>query len=83
MDLFVRASNDVAITLYEKLGYVIYRTVLKYYSASGDTDAEDAYGTVGGTLPWPLPTGNNPSKMGPQICARPCLETPTKGPWCR
>lgn len=47
VDLFVRASNDVAKTLYEKLGYVVYRTVLKYYSANGDTAAEDAYGGVG------------------------------------
>jgi len=40
VDLFVRVSNAVAINMYHKLGYVVYRTVLDYYS--GDTD-EDAY----------------------------------------
>lgn len=43
VDLFVRKSNDVAVQLYTSLGYVIYRTVLEYYS--GD-NPEDAYGTV-------------------------------------
>eukprot|EP00039_Didymoeca_costata_P014427 m.233306 g.233306 ORF g.233306 m.233306 type:complete len:182 (-) comp16023_c0_seq2:36-581(-) len=44
VDLFVRKSNDVALTLYKKLGYVVYRTVLKYYSGSDDDDdGEDAY----------------------------------------
>lgn len=31
VDLFVRRSNTVAISLYERLHYIIYRTVLKYY----------------------------------------------------
>ena len=31
VDLFVRVSNKLAIGIYEKLGYVIYRTVLDYY----------------------------------------------------
>eukprot|EP00252_Welwitschia_mirabilis_P000942 TRINITY_DN1092_c0_g1_i2.p1 TRINITY_DN1092_c0_g1~~TRINITY_DN1092_c0_g1_i2.p1 ORF type:complete len:152 (-),score=36.17 TRINITY_DN1092_c0_g1_i2:281-736(-) len=39
VDLFVRASNTPAIKMYEKLGYVIYRRVLHYYS--GDEDALD------------------------------------------
>jgi N-terminal acetyltransferase B complex catalytic subunit len=39
VDLFVRASNRVAIGMYTKLGYTRYRTVLKYYS--GDEDAWD------------------------------------------
>lgn len=42
MDLFVRVSNKVAITMYQQLGYIVYRTVLEYYN--GDPD-EDAYGT--------------------------------------
>ncbi|CAK8680095.1 unnamed protein product [Clavelina lepadiformis] len=43
VDLFVRKSNQVALKMYEKLGYVIYRTVLDYYSSpDGDAD-EDAY----------------------------------------
>lgn len=36
VDLFVRASNNVAIGMYKKLGYNIYRTVNKYYSSSLD-----------------------------------------------
>ena len=39
VDLFVRSSNRLAISMYEKFGYVRYRRVLKYYT--GD-DAEDA-----------------------------------------
>ncbi|KAG6470771.1 hypothetical protein ZIOFF_071849 [Zingiber officinale] len=36
VDLFVRASNMPAIKMYEKLGYVIYRRVLHYYSGEED-----------------------------------------------
>lgn len=42
VDLFVRASNALAIAMYHNLGYVIYRQVLGYYSGE-----EDAYGTSG------------------------------------
>ncbi len=38
VDLFVRASNVVAIDMYKKFGYIIYRRVLGYYSQE-----EDAY----------------------------------------
>ena len=31
VDLFVRVSNQVAITMYKNLGYTVYRTVLQYY----------------------------------------------------
>lgn len=41
VDLFVRVTNKIAIKMYQQLGYVVYRTVLEYYS--GDPD-EDAYG---------------------------------------
>lgn len=41
MDLFVRVSNKIAISMYTQLGYIVYRTILEYYS--GDPD-EDAYG---------------------------------------
>lgn len=42
VDLFVRQSNKVAIKMYEKFGYTVYRRVIDYYSGSfGD---EDAYG---------------------------------------
>ena len=49
VDLFVRSSNTVAIEMYRKLGYEIYRTVNKYYSSSADHSGEDAYGRAGRT----------------------------------
>merc|ERR1711879_576000 len=39
VDLFVRGSNKAAIAMYEKFGYVVYRTVVGYYS--GEEDAYD------------------------------------------
>ncbi|KAK9827471.1 hypothetical protein WJX74_004436 [Apatococcus lobatus] len=39
VDLFVRKSNNAAINMYKRLGYIVYRTVLGYYS--GDEDAYD------------------------------------------
>ena len=41
VDLFVRVSNKVAVAMYNKLGYTVYRRVIEYYS--GDVD-EDAFG---------------------------------------
>nr|CAG4645848.1 EOG090X0ENV [Lynceus sp. MCZ IZ 141354] len=41
VDLFVRVSNKVAINMYKNLGYVVYRTVLDYYSGEMDEDAYD------------------------------------------
>ncbi|CAL8072242.1 unnamed protein product [Orchesella dallaii] len=41
VDLFVRVTNCKAIRMYESLGYIVYRTVLDYYS--GDPD-ENAFG---------------------------------------
>ncbi|KAM3175658.1 hypothetical protein ACTXT7_008098 [Hymenolepis weldensis] len=40
-DLFVRASNKLGNSVYAKLGYIIYRRVLSYYS--GGEDGEDAF----------------------------------------
>lgn len=39
VDLFVRASNSLAIQMYTTLGYVLYRQVLGYYA--GEEDAWD------------------------------------------
>ena len=39
VDLFVRKSNEVAIGMYQSMGYLIYRTVVGYYSGP----EEDAY----------------------------------------
>lgn len=45
VDLFVRSCNTVAIGMYKRLGYAVYRTVLGYYKAGGsfpnDEDALD------------------------------------------
>jgi N-terminal acetyltransferase B complex catalytic subunit len=41
VDLFVRESNALAIGMYEKFGYTIYRTVLDYYSGEFPENAFD------------------------------------------
>lgn len=41
VDLFVRVSNKVAINMYQQLGYIIYRTVLDYYSGDIEEDGYD------------------------------------------
>lgn len=43
VDLFVRQSNKVAETMYNRLGYTVYRRVLGYYSGGyGPLKEEDA-----------------------------------------
>lgn len=39
VDLFVRTDNQLAVSLYEKLKYTVYRHILEYYG-----DGYDAYG---------------------------------------
>jgi N-terminal acetyltransferase B complex catalytic subunit len=41
VDLFVRSSNNLAIRMYEKFGYSMYRRVLEYYSGELPEDALD------------------------------------------
>jgi N-terminal acetyltransferase B complex catalytic subunit len=41
VDLFVRASNHLAISMYETFGYTQYRRVLGYYSGELPEDALD------------------------------------------
>ncbi|KAI2808728.1 hypothetical protein RDWZM_005934 [Blomia tropicalis] len=41
VDLFVRISNTVAIQMYNKLGYSLYRQVIDYYTGDPDEDAYD------------------------------------------
>lgn len=41
VDLFVRVSNKIAINMYTQLGYVIYRTVLDYYTGDIEEDGYD------------------------------------------
>ena len=44
VDLFVRESNDLAIGLYESLGYIIYRRVKDYYGGGPKGKDEDGFG---------------------------------------
>ena len=39
----MRVSNKVAVDMYNKLGYSVYRRVIEYYS--GEVD-EDAFGKI-------------------------------------
>eukprot|EP00057_Strongylocentrotus_purpuratus_P011972 XP_011666446.1 PREDICTED: N-alpha-acetyltransferase 20 [Strongylocentrotus purpuratus] len=41
VDLFVRVSNEIATSMYTRLGYTVYRKVLEYYSGDPDEDAYD------------------------------------------
>lgn len=41
VDLFVRASNSLAIQMYNQFGYSVYRRVLGYYSGEDPEDAFD------------------------------------------
>lgn len=50
MDLFVRVSNQVAVNMYKRLGYSVYRTVIEYYSATNGEPDEDAYGESAKTV---------------------------------
>ena len=43
VDLYVRESNKVAIAMYEKFGYTVYRRVLNYYSGEEDAFGESAF----------------------------------------
>lgn len=50
VDLFVRVSNQVAVNMYKRLGYSVYRTVIEYYSATNGEPDEDAYGESAQTV---------------------------------
>ena len=41
VDLYVRCSNSVAIAMYKKLGYIVYRQIINYYSGREPEDAYD------------------------------------------
>ncbi|KAJ2809307.1 N-alpha-acetyltransferase 20 [Coemansia guatemalensis] len=43
VDLFVRPSNTVAVLMYERLGYILYRQVIDYYLGDGVMPTEYAY----------------------------------------
>lgn len=42
VDLFVRVSNQVAITMYKNIGYKIFRTIPSYYTGASEEE-ESAY----------------------------------------
>lgn len=41
VDLFVRVSNAVAIGMYKKFGYSVYRQIRNYYMGPNEEDAYD------------------------------------------
>ncbi|KAI9471560.1 N-acetyltransferase 5 [Coemansia sp. RSA 989] len=43
VDLFVRPSNSVAVSMYEAMGYILYRQVIDYYMSDGVMPSEYAY----------------------------------------
>jgi N-terminal acetyltransferase B complex catalytic subunit len=43
VDLFVRNSNVVAVDWYTQMGYIVYRTVLGYYSGPDGEDGLDMH----------------------------------------
>ncbi|KAK9320695.1 acyl-CoA N-acyltransferase [Lipomyces orientalis] len=43
IDLFVRASNALAIGMYRNFGYSVYRRVVGYYGGDDTVDNEDAF----------------------------------------
>ncbi|KAK9457723.1 acyl-CoA N-acyltransferase [Dipodascopsis uninucleata] len=43
IDLFVRASNLLAINMYKDFGYSVYRRVVDYYSGEPGEPSEDAF----------------------------------------
>jgi len=43
VDLYVRMSNDLAVSMYSSLGYSVYRRVVDYYSGGVKEGEEDAY----------------------------------------
>ena len=50
VDLYVRCTNNVAIGMYEGMGYSVYRRVREYYGSlgggKGGRDDEDAFGEL-------------------------------------
>lgn len=49
VDLYVRCTNNIAVDLYEGLGYSVFRRVREYYGSlglgPGGKDEEDAFGS--------------------------------------
>jgi len=45
VDLYVRCNNKIAISMYERMGYSVYRRVKEYYRTFGEggRDEEDAF----------------------------------------
>ncbi|PPQ66650.1 hypothetical protein CVT26_009404 [Gymnopilus dilepis] len=64
VDLYVRCANVVAIEMYEKMGYSVYRRVREYYGnlgiGKGGKDEEDAF-----DMRKPLPRDVNRKSIRP------------------
>jgi N-terminal acetyltransferase B complex catalytic subunit len=45
VDLFVKTNNKVAIPMYERMGYSVWRRIRGYYQGKNGDPDEDAYGT--------------------------------------
>lgn len=64
VDLYVRESNAIAVQMYKKLGYVVYRRVLSYYSADQLSPEEDAFDMR-------KSLSNDPKKLCMVPCSKP------------
>ena len=78
VDLYVRCNNQVAVEMYEGMGYSVYRRVREYYGSlgigRGGRDEEDAFGEESKSM-YP----HHPSLLTEtflQICASRYLGTP-------
>ena len=67
VDLFVRPSNEVAVEMYRRFGYVVYRRILGYYASAGHP--EDGFGAC--------------AIYNLQICASRSKPTATSRRWFR
>lgn len=45
VDLFVKTTNKLAITMYEGMGYSVWRRIKGYYGGKKGLPDEDAFGT--------------------------------------
>ena len=44
VDLFVKTTNKVAVSMYERMGYSVWRRIKGYYTGKHGTPDEDAFG---------------------------------------
>ena len=72
VDLYVRASNQVAIDMYKKMGYSVYRRVVGYYGDGVSNEkGEDAFDmrkpcSREGAMKWIRETGGEDFEVDPE-----------------